>query len=222
MKNDRLDVDRTRSDLLQAILPHVPFDGWSAPAFDAAVRDAGVDPALARVICPRGAVDLAVAYHRSGDRAMEAALGATDLGGLRFRDRVATALRLRLEAADPELVRRGAALFALPHHALTGARLIWETADAVWRVLGDSSEDYNWYTKRATLSAVYSATVLFWLADESEGHADTWAFLDRRIADVMQFEKIKGKLPGLASALGGIRAPSAARDLPGSMTGGRA
>lgn len=222
MKNEHLEPDRVRAELLDAIMPHVPFDGWSEPAFRAAVEDAGLDPALAAVICPRGAVDLAVAYHRAGDRAMLDALGATDLGGMKFRDKVATAVRLRLEPADRELVRRGMALFALPQHAGVGAGLVWGTVDAIWTALGDESRDYNWYSKRLTLSGVYSATVLFWIGDDSAGHADTWDFLDRRIVDVMQFERIKGqvlRLPGLGAILGKVRAPSPQGDLPGALSG---
>lgn len=221
MKNDHLDVDRLQAELLAAIEPHVPFDGWSEPAFTAAVADLGVDPALARVVCPRGAVDLAVAYHRAGDRAMEAAIAAADFTGFKFRDKIAAAVQMRLEVADREMVRRGAALFALPQHAATGSKLIWETSDRIWRALGDTSEDFNWYTKRMTLSGVYSATVLFWLGDESEDHRETRDFLDHRIENVMQFEKVKGKVMGLPLVkdfLGALRAPTAP-DLPG-RTGG--
>ncbi|MBD3785561.1 MAG: COQ9 family protein [Sphingomonadales bacterium] len=221
MKNDHLDVDRLRAELMAAVLPHVPFDGWSAPAFAAAVADLGVDPGLAKVVCPRGALDLAVEYHRAGDRAMVAALAAEDLSGLKFRDRVARAVRLRLEAVDPELVRRGAAVFALPQNAATGAGLIWGTADAIWLALGDTSRDYNYYSKRMTLAGVYSAVVLYWMGDESEGHAASWAFLEARIGDVMQFEKIKGgvmKVPFVKSLLSGIRAPEPA-PMPGRSGG---
>lgn len=219
MKNDHLDVARARADLLAAIVPHVPFDGWSEPAFRAAVGELGLDPALARVVCPRGAVDLAVEYHRAGDRAMLAALTEEALAGLKFRDKIAFAVKARLQAADPELVRRGASVFALPQHAATGSKLVWETCDLIWRALGDSSEDYNWYTKRLTLSGVYSATVLFWMGDDSEDHSASWAFLEHRIEGVMRFEKVKGqlvKLPFASTILAGIRAPgSALNDLPG-------
>ncbi len=218
MKNDHLDVNRARAELLAAITPHVPFDGWSEMSFAAAVSDLGMDPGLARVICPRGAIDLVVEYHRAGDRAMLARLDATDLSGLKFRERIAMAVRFRLETSDPELVRRGAALFALPQHAGTGSKLIWDSCDLIWWRLGDQSEDYNWYSKRMTLSAVYSTTALFWMGDDSEDHAETWAFLDRRIADVMQFEKVKGalvKLPLVPQILGAIKAPKSAQDMPG-------
>ena len=185
----RTDIDR----LLDAALDHVPFDGWSDATFTAAARDAGIDPALARVLCPRGAVDLAVAYHRRGDAAMVAGIAGLP-EGMRFRDRIAHAVRLRLASADREIVRRGMTLFALPQHAATGSRLVWETADAIWRALGDTSEDVNWYTKRASLGAVYSATLLYWLGDDSADHAATWDFLDRRIEDVMRIEKFKAAL----------------------------
>lgn len=222
---DGIGMDQAKEMLLAAALPHVPFDGWSAATLAAAVTDSRLDGRLARALFPRGGVDLAVAYHKAGDARMAEALAAADLGALRFRDRIAHAVLLRLEGADKELVRRGSALFALPQHAAEGAALIWGTADAVWRALGDSSADLNWYTKRATLSAVYGATVLFWLGDTSEGHADTRAFLDRRIEGVMRFEKAKagfranpiGKalLAGPLRVLDAIRAPGDTSGLPG-------
>lgn len=181
--------------LLQAALMHVPFDGWSQTTFDAAVADSGVDRAVADSVCPRGAVDLALHYHARGDALMCKRLEETDLGEMKFRDRVAAAVRFRLEAVeDKELVRRGTTLFALPMYAADGAKAIWGTADAIWNALGDTSEDVNWYTKRATLSGVYSATVLYWLGDTSEDHAATWEFLDRRIENVMQIEKLKAQV----------------------------
>lgn len=221
-----------KEKLLQAILPHVPFDGWSEASFQAAITDAGVSPGIARATCPRGAVSLAIAYHEAGDAAMLQALAATDLQDMRFRDRVALAVRLRLEAVeDNELVRRGATLFALPQYAADGAQLVWGTADKIWQALGDSSDDINWYTKRATLSGVYSATVLYWLGDESEGHEATWAFLDRRIDGVMRIETLKAQvrnnsmlsrvLAGPMAILGRVRAPQrpAQTGMPGRWSG---
>ncbi len=178
--------------LLQAIKAHVPFEGWSEDAFRAAAEDAGIDMAVARAACPRGAPDLAVAYHEAGDALMEARIEAADMSEMRFRDRIAAAVIWRLEAVeDRELVRRGMTHFALPQYAGEGTRLIWGTADRIWTALGDTSRDVNWYTKRATLSGVYASTVLYWLGDASEDMVATRAFLDRRIDDVMQIEKVK-------------------------------
>jgi ubiquinone biosynthesis protein COQ9 len=226
-------MDDLKNRLLDAALPHVGFEGWSEATFRAAVADAGADPRLARAACPRGALDLAVAFHRRGDDRMVELLGAMDLGKMRFRERVATAVRCRLEATeDREAVRRGSALFALPHLAPEGARLIWGTADRIWTTLGDTAEDINWYTKRATLAAVYAATVLYWLGDTSPGHQATWAFLDRRIEDVMRIETAKARvrenpmlsrlLEGPARLVSKVRAPSGTRDfpMPGSIRRG--
>lgn len=220
-----------KAQLLDAAADHVPFDGWSDSTFQAAIKDTGIEPAMAAAVCPRGAVDLAVAYHHRGDAQMLARLKAADLSEMRFRDRIAAAVQYRLEAVeDKEAVRRGTTLFALPTYAADGAKLIWGTVDAIWTALGDTSEDVNWYTKRATLSGVYTATVLFWLGDESEGHADTWAFLDRRIENVMQIETLKAQVrdsPTLSKLfagpnwlLGQIKAPQAAprAGMPGSWT----
>lgn len=216
--------------LLDAALIHVAFDGWTEATFAAAVEDCGMDPVLARALCPRGAVDLALAYHRRGDAQMLERLKTADLTGLRFRDKIAAAVRFRLEASDDkEAVRRGVTLFSLPVYAADGAKAIWGTVDAIWTALGDTSEDINWYSKRATLSGVYSSTVLFWLGDDSPGHQATWDFLDRRIDNVMQFEKLKAdvqKNPLLKPLLAGpswladqIRRPSTPTDLPGRRTG---
>lgn len=217
--------------LLQAAVMHVPFDGWSETTFDAAVDDSGVDRTVADSICPRGAVDLAIAYHAQGDAMMLEKLLQADLEEMKFRDRVAAAVRFRLEAVgDKEVVRRGSTLFALPMYAADGAKAIWGTADAIWTALGDTSEDVNWYTKRATLSGVYSATVLYWLGDTSEDHAETWAFLDRRIENVMQIEKLKAQVnnnPLLSKVMAGpnwllghVKAPSRlpTEGLPGRWT----
>ena len=221
-----------KAKLLQAAKPHVVFDGWTEATFQAAINDTGIDPALAREACPRGPVDLALAFHAAGDAAMLELLGTTDLEAMRYRDRVIFAVRTRLELIeDKELVRRGMTLFALPQNAGLGAQAMWQTVDAIWRGLGDHSDDVNWYTKRMTLSAVYSATVLYWLGDCSEGNADTWAFLDRRIEDVMQFEKFKAKMrenklisglmAGPLSFLGRIKAPEGGQQagMPGRWNG---
>ena len=218
-------MDDVKDRLLAAALRHVPFDGWSEDTFRAAVSEAGVDPVVARGVCPRGALDLAVAYHRQGDAKMTEAMRTSDLSGLRYSEKVARAVRLRIEATEREVVRRGTTLFALPQHAPEGARLIWGTADAIWTALGDTSDDLNWYSKRAILSGVYGSTVLYWLGDESEGRAATWAFLDRRIENVMQFEKAKAKarenralrpLTDIAERLfSSVRKPPATDDLPG-------
>ncbi|MGX0875568.1 ubiquinone biosynthesis protein COQ9 [Roseovarius sp. MBR-154] len=220
------------SRLLEAAKPHVPFDGWSETTLRLAAQDADIAPGLVTAICPRGAVDLALAYHAEGDAAMLRRLEETDLSAMRFRDRVAFAVRARLEAVeDRELVRRGTTLFSLPNHAADGAKAIWQTCDHIWTALGDTSGDVNWYTKRATLSGVYGATVLYWLGDDSDGSARTWEFLDRRIEDVMQIEKFKAKarenrvvsglMAGPLAFLGRVRAPQARQQtgMPGRWTG---
>ncbi|MEY8837829.1 COQ9 family protein, partial [Cribrihabitans sp. XS_ASV171] len=139
--------------LLDAALSHVPFDGWSEATFRAAITDSGVPETVARAICPRGAVDLALAFHARGDRAMLERLRATDLDGMKIRDKIAFAIRTRLEVIeDREAVRRGVTLFALPAYAADGAKAIWGTCDLIWTAIGDKSDDVNWYTKRATLS----------------------------------------------------------------------
>ena len=222
--------EETKTQLLDAALMHVAFDGWSETTFKAAVEDVGIDLSLAKAVCPRGAVDLAIAYHARGDAEMVEKMRKGPLPQ-RYRDKVAAGVRFRIEAVtDKEAVRRGTTLFALPMYAPDGAKLIWGTADKIWNALGDTSDDFNWYSKRAILSGVYSSTVLFWLGDDSPDNQATWAFLDRRIDDVMQIEKVKGQVKqskvlstlfaGPNWVLGQIKAPTRMPDIefPGQWT----
>ena len=223
-----MDLNELKQKLLEAALPNVAVDGWSDKSFAAAVATVDVSKDEARLACPRGAVDLAIAYHARGDAMMLKRLAAEDLDGLKFREKVSAAVRIRLEVIeDKEAVRRAATLFALPHHAGDSARLVWQTSDHIWTALGDTSDDYNWYTKRATLSGVWAATVLYWLGDDSTDNQATWAFLDRRIDEVMQIEKLKAQvrdntvlsslMTGPNWLLGQIKAPPRMPnpDLPG-------
>lgn len=202
----------TRDKLAEAATEHVPFDGMNDKALRAGARDIGLPENVASAFFPGGGADLAAWIHRRGDARL--AEWMTDAPPGKIRDRISEAIWKRLELADIELVRAASSVLALPHNQALGARLIWETADTIWTRLGDTSRDVNWYSKRATLSAVYAASVLYWLGDLSEGRAETREFIDRRIEGVMQFEKLKAsarKVPGVAMltdlATGWIRAP---------------
>lgn len=186
-------LEELRKAVVEAALPNVVFDGWTDKTLAEAVEDAGVDPKLSRLAFPRGGLDLAIAFHDQCDARLGELMDAGDMSNLRYSEKVARAIEVRLEMLEPhrEAVRRAVALFALPTNAAEGARAIWRTTDTIWTVLGDTSEDVNWYTKRATLSGVYSAVVLYWLGDESPNMESTREFIARRIDNVMQFEKAK-------------------------------
>lgn len=216
--------DDIKARLLDAALGHVPFDGWGDVTFAAAIADAGVVVDDARAVCPRGAVDLAIAYHLQGDEAMVARMAGDEFSNLRYSEKVAAAVWYRLQVVEEkELVRRGMTLFSLPRYSADAARLIWGTADRIWDELGDTSDDINWYSKRTILSGVYSSCVLFWLGDKSEGDCETREFVNRRIGDVMRFEKFKsdarkspiigGVMSGIGAALSGIKAPKRGTDI---------
>ena len=191
----RRPVDSEVLKLMLTALPNVAFDGWSNSTFVAACREADISERKARLFCPRGALDLAIAFHKWGDDQFETAFTKKKISELKVREKIRKAVELRIKlASDKEAVRRGVVLFALPIYAFEGSRLIWDTSDLIWELIGDNSEDYNWYSKRAILSAVYASTVLYWLGDNSEGSEETWHFLDRRIEDVMKFETAKVQL----------------------------
>jgi ubiquinone biosynthesis protein COQ9 len=192
-----------RDRLLDAALPHAAFDGWNQRMLALAARDAGLSPGEVEQATPRGVIDLIDALADRADQAMLARLAETDLAALKIRERVTLAVRARLEslAGHQAAVRRAALTLALPVHAPEAARIGWRTADRIWRALGDPSTDFNWYSKRAILAGVHAATLAVWLQDDDTAHADTWAFLDRRIAGIMQFEKAKASVRTLASKL---------------------
>lgn len=205
-----------REPLLAALLPHVAFDGWTQPAFKLAAEDIGISPAMAELAFPRGAIEALEQHLERENTALIEALEAKDLPAMKIRDRITVAVRTRLElgANTREVARRSMALMAMPQNLAMGPKALWQIADTMWRAAGDTSTDHNWYTKRMTLSGVYSAVLLFWLNDESEDYKDTWAFLDRRIEDVMKIEKTKWQMrkasenmPSLSRFLGHLRYP---------------
>ena len=196
--------ERLRDEILVAGLGHFPFDGWTAKAFAAGARDAGAGPAgLARAF-PGGPKDAARHFGAWLDRRMTETLGRQlRRKPLRTHERVAAAVRARLRVLVPhrEAVRRLGAFLALPANAKLAAMLVWRASDAAWRAAGDTSTDFNYYTKRALLSGVYATTLLHWLTDESENFAATDVFLDRRIADVMKIFSLRARLESAGEGL---------------------
>lgn len=174
-----------RDAALAAMLPHVPFDGWTLRALRRGLAEIGASPDDADQLFPGGAADMIEAFCDWADRRMEA--GAAALGpDMRLHQRVRAVIALRLEQNRPykEAIRRALALLALPGNARLAAACTARTVDAIWHAAGDRSADFSWYTKRAILAAVYGTTLLFWLRDASDDGAATLAFLDRRLAGV--------------------------------------
>ncbi|WP_417518357.1 COQ9 family protein [Minwuia sp.] len=197
------EIGDLRAQLLDAALPHATFDGWTESTLRHAVRDAGLEPLDAYRAFPGGADDLLQYYLDSADRQMVSDMLDLDLENMRIRDKIAAGVRLRLEAAAPhkEAVRRGLNHMGLPHRAPTAMKSLYRTVDLMWRAIGDTSTDFNFYSKRALLAGVYGSTLLYWLNDRSENHERTWAFLDRRIGNVMQIEKAKAQFKGAGAKL---------------------
>ncbi|HWA44825.1 MAG TPA: COQ9 family protein [Hypericibacter adhaerens] len=202
MKRDEANRDVYLA-LLKAVLRHVPFDGWSPASLKAGAADLGLDLPKALLLLPGGMAELAERFHAEADRQMLEALAQYDLEALKIRERIALAVRLRLAPwnGDREAVRRLLGFLAQPQEAPRAAKLLYRTVDAIWHGIGDRSTDYNFYTKRALLAGVVSSTALYWLEDKSEGCADTWAFLDRRIADVLKVPQQIARVKKLAAKL---------------------
>lgn len=208
------DLDRARREILEASLPHVPFDGWTGAAIRAGVADAGHPPAMAARAFPGGAREMIAFWNAVADETMLAEMAARGTDNMRTRDRVMLAVRLRLEGQQQhrEAVRRGLAFLALPGNAALGMRILYRTVDTIWYAAGDRSTDYNWYTKRGLLAGVYASTVTVWVNDNSEGCADTWAFLDRRIDEVV---RVAGGIGRSVKRLGSFDPLGFLRQTPG-------
>jgi len=206
-----------RDAIVMAALTHVPFDGWSRKTLTKAATQAGFDATMAERAFLRGATEAVVHFAALADRKLEeeAFAKAEELATIRFTARVGWLVRRRIEAwtEHREAVRRAVATLALPGQAGQAMRAAWRTADTIWHAAGDSSTDFSYYTKRATLIAVYSSTLLVWLDDGSEDASDTWAFLDRRLADVGRFTKFRQKTEErLKKVPNPVRAARHARD----------
>ena len=189
--------------MLARALPSVPFDGWTPRLLATAVSAAGFDELDQRRLFPAGVADLVDFYLDEADQEMLRGLAAYDLEAMRVRERIAAAVRLRLQQAAPrrEVVRRTVAYQSLPGRGPRAARGLYRTVDRIWRAAGDRATDFNFYTKRGLLAGVYASTLLVWLNDTSAQFEETQGFLDRRIDDVMRIERWRGRLEGLGRRL---------------------
>lgn len=209
-------LDEIRAHLAPVIAANAAFDGWTDAAVVSAAEAEGIDPDVAKLAFPDGAVAMIDAWFANIDAAMLAKL--TDrLPGMKVREKITALVEARLDllAPDREGLRRALAILAMPQNAARAAKLGWRAADVMWRAAGDTATDYNHYTKRAMLGAVYGATIAVFLDDESAGQADTRAFLSRRIENIMQFEKAKAgwlkrgeHRPSLSRFIGRLRYPA--------------
>lgn len=213
-------ADLTLAELRLALAPAIAdsavFDGWSDAALVAAAEIEGADVDVARLAFPGGAMDMIAAWIATVDLAMVAAFPPEAIMPMKVRERIRALVQFRLDAVTgrEEALRRALAIMAMPQNAARAAKLGWSSADAMWRLAGDTATDYNHYTKRAILAGIYAATLATFVGDESEGKGDTRAFLDRRIDGVMRFEKAKAQLLGgdrdhfsVARFLGRLRYP---------------
>jgi ubiquinone biosynthesis protein COQ9 len=189
-------AEQERDRLVEAMLPEIAFEGWSHAALRTAAHRLEMPAEEALALFPRGAPDLVAAFSRWADQRMFDRFEAAPSEAQRTSARIKQALNLRFEVVAPwrEAVRRALSVLALPPHAVLGLRLLYETVDGIWYAAGDASTDFSFYTKRATLAGVYTATLMYWLEDRSEDFADTRAFIDRRLADVGRLHEARGRL----------------------------
>lgn len=210
-------LESLRLKLALPVGENAAFDGWNAKAVEAAAAQAGIDLAQARLAFPKSQAEMVDAYIQGVDAAMEAKFTPEKIAAMKVRDRIRRLIWFRLETMAParEAVRTGLSILAMPQNLPLALKAGWRSADLMWRLAGDTATDYNHYTKRLILSGVYASTLLAWLDDRSEDWHETSAFLDRRLADVMRFEKWKATWtgndlhrPSLTRFLGRLRYPA--------------
>lgn len=190
------DATADRDAIVLTLLPDVPFDGWTRRGLAAAAERAGVAPARLDELFPRGPRDAVAWFSHWADRQAVTALAARPTENMRVPKRIEAGILARLDALAPhrEAVRRGASLLALPGNTPLALKLLYDTVDALWYAAGDTSTDFNFYTKRGLLAGVYASTTLFWLDDRSPDAAETKAFLERRLADVARIPKLRARV----------------------------
>ncbi|MFL6771788.1 MAG: COQ9 family protein [Sphingomicrobium sp.] len=210
-------LEKLRLKLALPVGENAAFDGWTAKAVESAAAQAGIDMAQAKLAYPKDPAQMVDAYIQGVDAALEAQFTPDRVAALKVRERIRALIWYRLEVMGParEAVRTGLSILAMPRNVALGLRIAWRSADLMWRIAGDTATDYNHYSKRLILSGVYGSTLLAWLDDQSEDWAETSAFLDRRLAGVMRFEKWKASWagsdlhrPSLTRFLGRLRYPA--------------
>jgi ubiquinone biosynthesis protein COQ9 len=210
-------LDEMRVTLAAELPHHAAFDGWTPEALRLAAAATGIDPAVAALAFPGGAMDMIDAWFAHIDHAMLTDLSPETLSAMKIRAKITALVEARLDllSVDIEALRRALAVLALPQNLPRATRFGWRAADAMWHAAGDTATDFNHYSKRAILGTVYMATIMAMMDDDSEGHADTRAFLARRTDGIMRFEKFKGRFThnaperlSLARFLGRLRYPA--------------
>ena len=186
-----MERSEARDRAVRAMLPIAAEDGWNWSTLRAGLAAASEAPELAESHFPDGPAGAAAAWADLADREMEAAAAAGDMAGLRTPGRVRRAVELRLAAAAPHkrALRRAVSLLALPWNAGLALETTARTANAIWYAAGDSSADFSWYTRRASLGAIYAATLAYWLRDDDPDTTDAMAFFDRRLADLARLQR---------------------------------
>lgn len=209
-------LDELREALAPLLAANAAFDGWTDKALQLTAEQLGVPPERARLAFPDGSVDMIDAWFDAIDLAMVRAFPSERIAAMKVRERIRSLVYYRLETINPhkEALRRAFAILAQPQNAMAAARLAWRAADRMWRLAGDAASDFSHYSKRGILAALYTSTMLVFLDDGTEGLAETQAFLDRRIADVMRFERFKqqwrgsGERVSISRFLGRLRYPA--------------
>ena len=190
------DLKKIREDILDRSLIHIVFEGWSWKALNVAAKEIDVSSFTLKRAFPKGPRDLITYFCENADRIMLEELNQIEINTLSVREKIAEGIKVRLRqnSNNKEAIRKLLSYFTVPGNIMIGVNCFYRTVDAIWYFAGDTSTDFNFYTKRGLLFGIYTSTLLYWLNDQSEGCTETWDFLDRRIAEVMQIPSLKASI----------------------------
>ena len=201
MKSKILEKKEIRFNLIKAMLPHVPFDGWSWEAMEQGAIDIGFEkkktPPLRIKIFKdlfiKGSIDFIDVFSEMIDLEVKENYFLIDPKPKRIPEKIKKIIMLRLNLCQKykEAIRSSISLTALPINAKTSINILYRTCNSIWRISGDKSTDFSFYTRRISLATVYTSTLLFWLNDKSIDNVETEFFLDRRLRDISKISSFK-------------------------------
>lgn len=186
--------DKIKQNILAEALKAIPFEGYSLTMLENASKKCGYEPKMGELVFKDGMTSLIQYYFETLDEEMIKNTSKKLTKSITQNVKIAVLERIKILSKNKLVVSKTLAFLGLPHNAIFGTKLLWNTCDKIWHdIVGDKSVDFNYYSKRTLLCGVYSSTVLFWLSDESKGFKDTEEFLDRRLAEVGKIGKFMSK-----------------------------
>ena len=199
MKNKSKEISKEK--IVLSMLTHVPYDGWNWNALYKGAEDIyflnkKIDENIKtelRNLFNNNLTEIVRFLNDYLDTKMENDFLKLKLQKTSIPEKVKTLILLRLKWTFPykDSIRLSLGFMGMPNNSKKSISMLYKTCDKIWRISGDTSTDFSFYTKRIVLSGLYTSTLLFWINDDSKDLTNTESFLARRLLDISNFGKIK-------------------------------